>query len=105
MQYTLRRLVDAAIMFALLSGNANFHDFALALVGFMILCALLAPCVVDEKSVDKIYSRSPTRKWVSHAVGAGYLGSLIFSGHPIMAAVYALSWTWLIIAVRRLRAA
>jgi hypothetical protein len=91
MKNVLFRVADLLTMAMLVWGTADMQTFAAAVAWFFFVLCLFGIFAMNEKTA-KALQDAPTWK-VAIAVGFhfGYVGALLASGRPILAACYLLA--------------
>lgn len=83
------RLLDLVLLGALVSGNHDARIFAYVVISFMSALMILGLFAIDVAMAEKLREQSLIGKITAAAVHALYVAALIYSGFPILAAVYA----------------
>ncbi len=82
------RASNLVLMALLVSGYAALQAFAAVLVWGMVVLALVGILTVDEKAAKTLQDAPVWRLAVAWAFHLGYVGALLLSGRPILAACY-----------------
>lgn len=83
------RLLDGALLTGLVIGNADVKVFAFWMVSIMVALMFLGIFAMTPELAEKTQGRSLSKKAFGVLVHALYVGALIYSGYPILAAIYA----------------
>lgn len=83
------RLLDAALLAALVFGSADVKLFAYVVVAIMTTLISVGLLTMTPDLAEKICGRSLTKKIFGILVSVLYVIALIYAGFPILAAVYA----------------
>ncbi|GEM_PF-4350499 len=89
MKKIFSRLLDAALIVALVYGGPDVRTFAFWVVAIMVPMLFLGVFAMDAALAEKIHGRSMLKKTVGVAFHCAYVGALIYAGFPVLAALYA----------------
>lgn len=92
------RLLDLVVLAMLLGPYQDARTFAVVLVSIMAVLAFLACLGMTTEIAEKLLlPRSPITFYVRVAFSAMYCLALIYSGHPVLASLYAIA-AYLVVA-------
>ncbi len=83
------RLLDAALISALVYGGPDARTFAFWMIAIMVPMLFLGVFAMDAKLAEKIHGRSMLKKALGVAMHCAYVAALIYAGFPVLAALYA----------------
>ena len=83
------RLLDLVLLGALVSGDHNARIFAYVVILIMSALMILGLFAIDVAMAERLRECSLLGKITAAVVHALYVVALIYSGFPVLAAVYA----------------
>ncbi len=83
------RLLDAALISVLVCGGPDARTFAFWVIAIMVALLCLGIFAMDANLAQKICGRSILNRLFGVAMHFAYVAALIYSGFPVLAALYA----------------
>ena len=87
----LSRMMDIAVIAALVFGTPDVRTFAFWIVALMVPLLLVGVFAMDAALAEKIQGLSIGKKAFAIAINCAYIGALIYAGFPVLAAVYSIT--------------
>lgn len=94
----LIRVMDAVLLAALVWGNPSVQTFAFWMISIMVVLMVIGCMGMNDDLAKKIHAGSGWRLAFRSLVPVLYVCALVFSGFPILAAMYATAALFILVS-------
>lgn len=90
--YLIGRMIDVALINALVFGNADVRTFCFWVISMLIVFMLIGVVSMNAETAKVDYTaQSAVKRVIKVTISLLYIPALIYAGFPVQAALYAIA--------------